>query len=442
VQPINDVPVILLYLKYGYVNRRKKSSTGLPESLACNKRSVELTAQQGYKFNADPPPKQTCFLMLYVDPQSCKTWENGVLGAGSLESFNALKIFPATFFYPFIYPVVPYRSVRLYKSGVYICQVEKAKDKELRIQQSYFFTISHIIDQLWKHWMFDGTFTKFIIGIKYSKQLENYSTKYTYLRTATDIGALHSKIDQECPAILNPFINFLCFGSRRFFKWLNDTNIIDFEIDKENINSRSLKTSYFKKGTSVTILNVYDDWSFTLPNPAYFLDFTHGDQDIKQVFLQSLCKNCTITSKKELIYFHIFPMLTLQELPYISTDLHFAPNSEPFHFVTCFPTEQPGWFSLVGYVSAFDLETWLMLLVSAASSGFVMSRVFSHSNWDDYSFVYMILLGQGTNGIQKLKWISGAWILAGEVLTFFYQGDNINKLIAPLEPERLDSFIR
>jgi len=158
-----QIPVILLYLKYEHYKLKNDGKMLFPISPMCNQRGVKLIDEQGYKFITSPSARQTCFLMLYVDPISCNDWENRVnminsgrnLGRNlkklrKKESSILKKIFPENFFNPVIpHMLDPDYDNFVFKTGVYFLQVENAKSTTVRLKKSYFHNISFLIDLLW-----------------------------------------------------------------------------------------------------------------------------------------------------------------------------------------------------------------------------------------------------------------------------------------------------
>ncbi|CAL8084010.1 unnamed protein product [Orchesella dallaii] len=55
-------------------------------------------------------------------------------------------------------------------------------------------------------------------------------------------------------------------------------------------------------------------------------------------------------------------------------------------------------------------------------------------------FVYIVLLGQSSSNMDKVRWLTGAWIMTSIVISHFYQGENIERLTAPLSPRMIGEF--
>jgi len=112
------------------------------------------------------------------------------------------------------------------------------------------------------------------------------------------------------------------------------------------------------------------------------------------------------------------------------------------HFVTCAPIQQKRFLSILGYISAFDLATWIVILSSVVLSVLSWNYVLAKTKKSSFSAVFFlkILLGQSTNEIQYIRLITGAWVLAGLFLTNKYQGNNIDQLTSPFASKRFENF--
>ncbi|CAL8140181.1 unnamed protein product [Orchesella dallaii] len=103
-----------------------------------------------------------------------------------------------------------------------------------------------------------------------------------------------------------------------------------------------------------------------------------------------------------------------------ATEIMYNSNDDATHFITCAPTQVPGFLSLLGYISAFDLGTWLMLLATGLGSGLFLRMILweahkvSEYDWYSATFVLNVLLGQGTRVIHVSRWVGGCWIMSVE----------------------------
>jgi len=72
----------------------------------------------------------------------------------------------------------------------------------------------------------------------------------------------------------------------------------------------------------------------------------------------------------------------------------------------------------------------------------VWNRIFPKTKKSSFSplFILKILPGQGTNEIQNVRFITGAWVVAGIFLANNYQGNNIYQLTTPFSPKKFETF--
>ncbi|CAL8140173.1 unnamed protein product [Orchesella dallaii] len=129
-----------------------------------------------------------------------------------------------------------------------------------------------------------------------------------------------------------------------------------------------------------------------------------------------------------------------------ATEIMYNSNDDATHFITCAPTQVPGFLSLLGYISAFDLGTWLMLLATGLGSGLFLRMILweahkvSEYDWYSATFVLNVLLGQGTRVIHVSRWVGGCWIMSGMVITCFTKGKISMGLTAPLQLKSMETF--
>ncbi|CAL8108289.1 unnamed protein product [Orchesella dallaii] len=171
-----------------------------------------------------------------------------------------------------------------------------------------------------------------------------------------------------------------------------------------------------------------------------------GSIKVEPIFLPILFPNGTfvddvILQESRIIAFN-FPQLIVYKEASASFEVVYTSAHNSVHFITCAATNKQTFLSLIGYVSAFDVETWVGILLSFMISGMVFNWKYKNGNDGliQAAFIYKVLLLQGSNTVEKIRWVGGAWLLSGVILSFFYQGDNINKLTAPLQPRKLESF--
>lgn len=136
---------------------------------------------------------------------------------------------------------------------------------------------------------------------------------------------------------------------------------------------------------------------------------------------------------------------TLESLPRPKNMLLFSPEEKRtgYYFVTCAGHEEVGFLSLKGMVSAFDYPTWACLICFSVATSVAIVWTLVHSKARDAVILaFSVLMEQGCLGniSKKSRWICGAWLLTGVVLSNIYRGDNITAITAPLPRSKLEYF--
>jgi len=181
----------------------------------------------------------------------------------------------------------------------------------------------------------------------------------------------------------------------------------------------------------------------------YFLDLnTLCRFTAEQVLVEILSPNSTNVAKQGLLNnAGTHPQFTLVETPNFATYfLHH--DSKPLKFITCLPLEKSGVLTLLGYISSFDLATWCTLIVMGIGSRILIQIGFEKNYgqetkvtlWQIGTYIYHTLLGMESPQLNQVRWLSGSWLISGIILSYYYKGDNIDQIIAPITPSRLGTF--
>jgi len=173
-------------------------------------------------------------------------------------------------------------------------------------------------------------------------------------------------------------------------------------------------------------------------NPSNFnlRQYKPSDPDLGAIFVKVLFPNATLVSNR----WGPWPLSLISIIPkslfVVSTPF------DAVHFVMCAPLQQRKFLSLLGYISAFDLVTWMVILFSVILSVSAWNRIVADNKKTSFSavFILKILLGQSTNKIQNVRLITGAWVFAGLFLTNNYKGNNIDQLTSPFSPKKFETF--
>ncbi|CAL8138613.1 unnamed protein product [Orchesella dallaii] len=240
---------------------------------------------------------------------------------------------------------------------------------------------------------------------------------------------------------LNPSEGTYC-ASQLEHNWLENKAVLKYST--KEISSHTDLSSLHLKGCPRVAFIIEGPNYVKMRSGAYLLDFKSEEQGIHQALIESVCHNCTVENAEwrglPLLSIGIFPLFNMQYEAYTRGDILFSGKSNTMHFVTCYPTRKPGWFSLLGYITAFDLFTWLTLVGTCVLTGLVIKQAKDTKDWCQFGFVCKILLCQGARNTPYSQWIGGSWLMTGIILVFFYQADSIERLTAPLVENKLSDF--
>jgi len=117
---------------------------------------------------------------------------------------------------------------------------------------------------------------------------------------------------------------------------------------------------------SKQIFNHADKRGSTHPSQDNLRHYKETTTDLRSIFLNKLVPNCSFISSELVFAVDRYPfpialagnVITHKSVFVGSTRFQFI------HFVTCAPKQHRGYLSLLGYISAFDLTTWLLILVT------------------------------------------------------------------------------
>ncbi|CAL8135919.1 unnamed protein product [Orchesella dallaii] len=411
-----NFPVILSFIRYN--STKKKRGKGL----YCDNKKMKLVPNQGFHFYAPPAPKSYCFVQVYIAPKTCqKVWRPKV-GTIPVSRKVIHLLFPDSF----LNPIFDLRTnmteeyadaFRLEKGNLLFIYVQR-KPYEC---PEYAECIFPLVDFLWT---------------------------YPYENSVN--GVLPTKIIFEVERSSKEG-----FGIVTTLLFWNAPELVTYSNLKGTTSWKQLE-AYRSKCRQNVLVTMLKHTTVTT-DQLYLSDLTNQIKaandsiQVEPFLVQLLCTNCTIISNMEsqVSDLRIFPTFDLLVSPFPQTQFSVTTDSNHVHFVTCSLTEKEGYLSLLGYVSAFDGRTWITGFVASVISGRLWYRYAklptskvnrNRDKWFQAFFVYNVLLAQGTSAISKMRWITGSWIITGIVLTYFYQGDNINRLMAPLSKSKLESF--
>ncbi|CAL8140183.1 unnamed protein product [Orchesella dallaii] len=390
--------------------------------MTCDGRPIVMNGPK-FLFYAPPDPRKSCFVRIHIDPSGCKDLRyRGFLKTSSGSVSPIYHRLSATYLNPvfdqkllhaievgldYIHfeksmseAVSGEMDFKIFKSGLIFIHVEIQKKRSHYRRLAHANSVLYFAEHLYKERGFSvSPPLRFVIGIEYSEEAHSFHSKYIMSPTCWEYREAVKYSDGDISDLWFTYV-------RRVFQKITLTT---------ETNWKSSRRKKLGKGK---------------------------DSNVHSAIIQVLFKNVSLATEPPeggIVYTPFTKTIAASEIVYNSID-------DAAHFITCAPTQVPGFLSLVGYISSFDLATWIMLLVTGLGSGLLLQTILwkaqkvSKYDWYPTTFVLNVLLGQGTQFIHLSRLIGGCWILSGIVISFFYQGENINRLTAPLFPKNMETF--
>ncbi|CAL8143378.1 unnamed protein product [Orchesella dallaii] len=447
-------PVIIS--KYQYVLGRDRR---IEYFMRCGEYTAPIEAKnQEFKFWAPPNPRMQCFAMVHIAPKACKIWtyaQYGIEYRDGLRKYQDYGV-PDTILLPVFDhriqkavaatkkpigdPEIRLRfgpNFKVFKSGLIIIQVEKHDSDSYRDGIDYSESALFLMEYLFEQYGYSAAApTMFLFKIRFSEIMKSYVVSKTLAMVCWEnyppdwVKRPGRKIGVDG--------NFIILRERPDF---TVTRVFQSFLTTPNTPWQYFESLHSKCDGGVNLQTAFMLKNAFI-NTGQIRNWKGDDSLFHASVIQSLSINLTAQAEMGKRFF-IFGSLTSTEP---ITETFFNTFNHAVHFITCAPTKTPGFLSIFGYMSAFDIPTWLMLMISGLGSGLLLHRLMwkkqkvLKSDWYPVSFVFNVLLAQGTKYIHMDRWIGGCWILVGVVITFFYQGENINRLTAPILPKSIENF--
>ncbi|CAL8143379.1 unnamed protein product [Orchesella dallaii] len=447
-------PVIIS--KYLYVLRRDKS---FEYFMRCGDYIAPIVARnQEFKFWVPPNPRMQCFAMVHIVPKACKIWTHAQLEMEYRDGLIAYEDYrvPDTI----LLPVFDHRiqkalaatkkpkgdrnvgvnsgpEFKVFKSGLIIIQVEMRDSDSYHDGIDYTESPLFLMEFLFERYGYSAAApTMFLFKIGFSEIMKSYVVSKTLAMVCWEnyppdwVKRPGQKVRVDG--------DFIIFRER---PELTVTRVFQRFLTTSNTLWQYFESLHSKCGGGVNLQTAHMLKNVYIKT-GQIRKWKGDDNLFHASVIQSLCINLTAQAEMGKRYFIFASKATTDPI----TEAFFNTFNHAVHFITCAPTQTPGFLSILGYMSAFDIPTWLMLMISGLGSGLLLHRLMwkkqkvLKSDWYPVSFVFNVLLAQGTKYIHVDKWIGGCWILVGVVITFFYQGENINRLTAPILPKRIETF--
>ncbi|CAL8140703.1 unnamed protein product [Orchesella dallaii] len=384
---------------------------------------------QEVDFKASRPfYKLTCFAQVYVTPSACLNW-------------IPPSYYHRNMMFAFFDHRYDFEEIEATKYNTFFIHVElhKSLTDSITDNQKYRQRF-HYIDNILAHprhtnnilHLLFSSITKLSFIIRYHPESTSYRVVYTGLLACVEYPAILSS--PECQQV-----GLLCDD---LDEWVCDevivTNVLEYHAaETPNLNTlESLHPGSCNMRAINFALPTNTDKSKPCRHSFLACNYDNGIAMYKIIFA-----NSSLETERHLMF--LIPMLAYYVTSKPRDEFQYSTQLDGVHFITCAPVKKLPPLSLIGYVSAFDLKTWLMIVscfVISAIAWNVVNKYTTNCNKIFFTFYYSILVGQSTKFVNKIRWITGSWILAGIFLTYNYQGNNIDELTSPLVPKKLETF--
>ncbi|CAL8128901.1 unnamed protein product [Orchesella dallaii] len=447
-------PVILASKKY---LRRDDEEESLDEefpvwkTFLCDGLPFDVEDNQEFMFRSLPPPRRLCSVIVYINPKPCQKWTHGDTELSFQPSNLPFDLMDPIFYYN-TEGAEKFTSARV---SQFFINLRKHNKAEKDLLKPYYNDVIFLMELFWKSWCRAPAHETLTSPTKLIFTVDADASKNTIVKTYVIESPTHWKYFKRRPLIHESD---------------DDSAYVIIKFNDRNVLSSQLKSpAVFEYSSSrITNLNKLELYGFefrgskwfTSPigvvdeirsGRKYFLEVTTRGFSPELIILSILSPNSTSASSlhHDHILGAIYPMFVAVTDAHIDSNIFLDGTNNALHFVTCAPYEVSGGLSMSGYVSAFDRYIWILLFASAILSGSTVNLIDSYFHvkihleqstawltskdvFGNASFAYDVLLGQSTKVIHRHKILCGAWILTGIVLTYGYQGSNIEKLSAPI----------
>lgn len=478
IQPMT-FPLILSNYKY---------STTPKGGLSCNKDQEHLYEihSSDFLFRVPPQHKLNCVTQVYIDPKPCKLWNiagylnkptfgNELKGISALTKPHCPKIVPETHWDP----VFDHKISRNTDRDFLLNTVAAVKSNWILIHvihespnllssikvgsnwQDIFFVFDYqLLDQFGS--VNTATLsTKLVLAINLSKPKNQFEVKTgfkIFLSSPKSIQPFFQKVNEEClrdkvttqkaQNFKTGIVNRHTGISRTYIATPRNKMKCINRLTEKNLRlywrACDIKNGYTNLHDCSTHEERYDQMVVLLDSGFSSLDvypiLSEKAEDL--LLIKHLLPNSTVLDRTEITkWLRHFPVIKITTIT-SWTQNTFWETEDGVYFLSCAKQQKNEWLSLAGYTSAFHWHVWIGILISGFICGLIVHRILLSKNmWNNCTFVYSILVCQSTNIIHKSRCICGAWILAGVVLSYAYQGDNITKLTKPLGSKPFETFV-
>lgn len=117
------------------------------------------------------------------------------------------------------------------------------------------------------------------------------------------------------------------------------------------------------------------------------------------------------------------------------------PPGVALYFLSCTSIRKQGEVSFIGFISAFDWETWVLVCISYISTIMCLWMVYQSVNFNISTFPVQLFVDHGWGNCRVPKSILMAWAFSIILLNVQYRGKNIDRLTSQLPPMHFDTLL-
>ncbi|CAL8130889.1 unnamed protein product [Orchesella dallaii] len=408
-------------------------------AIKCKTQGYQLINPNGFVFNAPPSIRQNCFIQIYLNAIPCSD-KLTKSGRTMMTADSAAPHYNSTFAL-MDYRIFEHSKTYAIRCCIFFIHVESIESNPQILKMNYhrrFHYVDHIDPMEFAREpspMFDAS-TRLSFALQFSRKKQTYVVVQTAVVACPDYYELYDYIIEYCQKLAFSPYNGCVQGA--VFKRTFLTRLFRYNYLHESIITlEKIRVQCYLPVIEIIVRNSMNEPETLKQNSFRFLhQKTSEELSILMIF-----PNVSILDTKGYISLSVFPRFEFwsQVKPTQLSSKH-----DSIEFVTCAPILEPAFLSLIGYVSAFDVTTWLIIAFGMLTSMFLwynsLTKCDGSCRLSEISFCYDILVGQSTPAITKVRWLTGAWVLAGFFLSNNYQGTNIDQLTSPLAPKKMETF--
>jgi len=390
-----------------------------------------------------PSGKLGCFAQIYINPIPCtppalKQSMAKINRNFAMPSANILlSIFDGA-----LDPYDPKTNFKEPKCCVFYIHVEAIRSTwDLKMgnhQRGNFHYVYFLNYYYMLHTLYYSTPTRLSYWIEYSEEKQLFQVSQTAVLGCTDYTSFYKNIENTCEKYVYQDRKYThCFElTAKQSLMLSDVVQFDKTIKNRKAVER-LRTQCINQAVFYTGRSQRDSY----PNNLYLGQYIASEVITEPLFLSMLIPNCSVVNTRLMSLYGGLVSSTRNSI--LPTSVFISSTGfDSVHFITCVSIHQKSYLSLVGYISAFDVITWIFILLTLILSAITWNYVCFKAKEKSIFVIFFlnILLGQSTEKIKKVRLITGAWIIAGVFLSNNYQGSNIDQITSPLVPKKMETF--